>query len=55
MNIPVEATETYFPLRVTRWALRNDSGRRGQAPAAGWALEYFLEVLDSEVQGFPSR
>ena len=49
MNIPVEATETYFPLRVTRWALRNDSGGAGKH-RGGLGLEYFLEVLDSEVQ-----
>jgi N-methylhydantoinase B len=49
MNIPVEATETYFPLRVTRWALRNDSGGGGKF-RGGLGLEYFLEVLDGEVQ-----
>lgn len=49
MNIPVEATETYFPLRVTRWALRNDSGGAGTY-RGGLGLEYFLEVLDGEVQ-----
>ena len=49
MNIPVEATETYFPLRVTRWALRSDSGGAGRH-RGGLGLEYFLEVLDSEVQ-----
>ena len=49
MNIPVEATETYFPLRVNRWALRNDSGGVGKY-RGGLGLEYFIEVLDGEVQ-----
>jgi N-methylhydantoinase B/oxoprolinase/acetone carboxylase alpha subunit len=32
MNTPVEALETYYPLRVRRYAVRRGSGGRGRHP-----------------------
>jgi N-methylhydantoinase B len=48
MNIPAEHTETYYPLRVTRWALRDDSGGAGRW-RGGVGMEYFVEVVRGEL------
>jgi N-methylhydantoinase B len=47
MNIPVEAMEMDFPIRVLRWGLREGSGGAGRW-RGGLGLEYQLEVLNGE-------
>jgi N-methylhydantoinase B len=44
MNTPIEALEAYYPLRVTRYALRPGSGGRGRH-AGGCGLVRELEFL----------
>jgi N-methylhydantoinase B len=44
MNTPVEALETYYPLRVRRYAVRRGSGGRGRH-AGGDGLVRELEFL----------
>jgi N-methylhydantoinase B len=44
LNPPIEALEAYYPLRVTRYALRSGSGGRGRH-AGGCGLVRELEFL----------
>jgi N-methylhydantoinase B len=44
LNTPIEALEAYYPLRVTRYALRPDSGGRGRH-AGGCGLVREIEFL----------
>src|SRR6266851_3028489 len=48
-NIPVEALELEFPLRVGRWALRRDSGGAGRF-RGGLGFEKRFEVLRGTVR-----
>ena len=43
MNVPVEHLETYFPLRILRWNLRDDSGGAGRW-RGGLGLECFVMI-----------
>src|SRR5262249_62374418 len=45
-NLPVEFTETRFPLRVERLALATDSGGPGRRPGRPRHLQQFRPLLD---------
>lgn len=47
MNIPVEAVETYYPIRINRFSLRNDSGGPGQF-RGGLGFEYSFTLMEGD-------
>jgi N-methylhydantoinase B len=49
MNTPIEALETYYPLRVRRYAIRRGSGGRGRHPGGDGVVREIEFLASAEV------
>jgi N-methylhydantoinase B len=55
LNTPIEALEAYYPMRITEYRIRRNSGGRGQARGGDGLIRELECLVDSNVSVLTER